>query len=612
MDNPMGGEVVFFVILLSCGLLSVAFAHRLAPSDVSMEAAFGTVTTLWSAGIFICLLPYNTWTASVSMWNPFETLSRTFFWVSSVCSWMVCPFLIECGRAGEFTMLGMFGASLRRNAVYYSACMVCLSTALLWIVAHGGTLTSLPSWYIAAVNSLGLFSACFLVGFGLWAVPLHIWRWTDHCFHLKALYASAIQVNEAKLIAQLKLQDTIYVARAEVASRLKEMLDEKLEKAYDMLQFTLDECELILCEVADGDGSHTARQSNQACPVAHGKEDVTRLVCLSQLHHALKQAGYQACREGCQWRALVSRCMFLEDLEQDVVPSVMEMVSSWHGRFGGFLARQRPVRKVCHWVLVLWLRKFRRVLFRFLSCVCAILSLAILIGQLTLPLNTRPLSALQFLFHAENGFFFTQALCIILLVYMLGTTFWSLRWLNLTGRHGGLFAQRTDAASLLWYSSMFAWLAVSLCFHIRRIIPVKGTILQDLMGPVEAELPLVFFFSRWCPLLSCCLFVCHLFGKYSKLVRSVGLEVLEFNVAILDNTKTNGDVLEGRRLFEFERMRRSEKRDLLETKCAAEADEAAEAEEAAEEDEAAKCVPLRCQINRMIEDGTLPSAWVHE
>eukprot|EP00927_Polykrikos_kofoidii_P079416 TRINITY_DN761_c0_g1_i2.p1 TRINITY_DN761_c0_g1~~TRINITY_DN761_c0_g1_i2.p1 ORF type:complete len:601 (-),score=55.12 TRINITY_DN761_c0_g1_i2:23-1825(-) len=598
MDNPMGGEVVFFVILLSCGLLSVAFAHRLAPSDVSMEAAFGTVTTLWSAGIFICLLPYNTWTASVSMWNPFETLSRTFFWVSSVCSWIVCPFLIEYGRAGEFTMLGMFGASLRRNAVYYSACMVCLSTALLWIVAHGGTLTSLPSWYIAAVNSLGLFSACFLMGFGLWAVPLHIWRWSNHCFHLKALYASAIHVHEAKLNAQLQLRDTIYVARAEVASRLKEMLDEKLENAYDMLQFTLDECELILCEVTDGDCGHTARQSNQASAVGHGKVDMTRLVCLSRLHHALKKAGHQARRDWCQWQALVSRCMFLEDLEQDVVPSVMEMVASWQGRFGGFLARQRLLRKVCHWVLVLWLRKLRRGVFRLLSCLCAIVSFAILIGQITMPLGTRPLSALQLLFHVERGFFFTQALYIVLLLYSLGTTFWSLRWLKLTGWHGGFHIRRTDTPSLLWYSSTSAWLAVSLCFHVSLLILVNDTFLEDMMDQVDEDVPLLFSFSRWCPLLSCCLVVCHLLGKYSSLVRFFRLEVLEFNFVIFENIETNGDILEGQRLFDLERKRRSEERDILEGNCSVQAEQEA------------GCIPLRCQINKMIGDGTLPSEWL--
>eukprot|EP00927_Polykrikos_kofoidii_P079417 TRINITY_DN761_c0_g1_i3.p1 TRINITY_DN761_c0_g1~~TRINITY_DN761_c0_g1_i3.p1 ORF type:complete len:631 (-),score=55.54 TRINITY_DN761_c0_g1_i3:23-1810(-) len=593
----MAYGVAFMILLVLC-LIPVALHFLSTARGMNVDCVLGSTLTLWGAGAFIALSPYSTYAASVSMWNPFGHMAETCYWISTFGSWVLCPALIRGELAGEFTMLQFFSASLRRNAVYCSACVLCVSAAFFWITVHGGTSTSLLSWYIAAVNSFGLFSVCILMGFGLWAVPLNIWRSADPSLNLKALYLSGVQVNEARLSAQVELRDLICVARAEVASRLKEMLDEKLENAYDMLQFTLDECELILCEVTDGDCGHTARQSNQASAVGHGKVDMTRLVCLSRLHHALKKAGHQARRDWCQWQALVSRCMFLEDLEQDVVPSVMEMVASWQGRFGGFLARQRLLRKVCHWVLVLWLRKLRRGVFRLLSCLCAIVSFAILIGQITMPLGTRPLSALQLLFHVERGFFFTQALYIVLLLYSLGTTFWSLRWLKLTGWHGGFHIRRTDTPSLLWYSSTSAWLAVSLCFHVSLLILVNDTFLEDMMDQVDEDVPLLFSFSRWCPLLSCCLVVCHLLGKYSSLVRFFRLEVLEFNFVIFENIETNGDILEGQRLFDLERKRRSEERDILEGNCSVQAEQEA------------GCIPLRCQINKMIGDGTLPSEWL--
>eukprot|EP00927_Polykrikos_kofoidii_P040660 TRINITY_DN34707_c0_g1_i1.p1 TRINITY_DN34707_c0_g1~~TRINITY_DN34707_c0_g1_i1.p1 ORF type:complete len:412 (-),score=29.08 TRINITY_DN34707_c0_g1_i1:875-2110(-) len=406
----MTGEGIVCILLTLLGISCVAIVTRLSPTHMRLEHVLGCAVTIWCASTFVLFLPYSVWATSVPLrLTPIGLISVTVgvsYRVSTFFSWMICPILMECASAGEFTLLGIFDELLRRNASCCSAWVVFVSAVLLWITASGSRLDTLLSGCIAAANSLGVAATCVLMGFGLWAVPRHIWRWADPSLHVKALYSGAVHVNEAKLTAQLELQDTIRVVRAEVASRLKEVLDLKLEKAYDALLFTLDESELILCEVTDGDCGHYARHPNKGCAVARGGEGVTRSAYLSQLHFALKEAGCQARREGCQWKALVSRCLFIEDLEQNVVPSVAEMVASWQGRIGGILARRRLVRKACHWILVFWLRTLRRCVFRFLSCVCALLSIAILIGQITMNLNIWPFSSLQLLFRAERGFFF--------------------------------------------------------------------------------------------------------------------------------------------------------------------------------------------------------------
>jgi hypothetical protein len=91
----------------------------------------------------------------------------------------------------------------------------------------------------------------------------------------------------------------------------------------------------------------------------------------------------------------------------------------------------------------------------------------------------------------------------------------------------------------------------------------------------------------------CC---CNLLNVYSRFVQLCGLDSLEFEIAPSASPSASVDeqLTEGRRLIERERRRRAEDRSLLEMQ---------------DRQEQGGYIPLRVQIARLIEDGTLPRDW---
>ncbi|CAJ1387781.1 unnamed protein product [Effrenium voratum] len=91
-----------------------------------------------------------------------------------------------------------------------------------------------------------------------------------------------------------------------------------------------------------------------------------------------------------------------------------------------------------------------------------------------------------------------------------------------------------------------------------------------------------------------CLVLAHVFKWYSQVVQIVGLDTLDFDGE--DQCPESAELLgEGRRLVEIARRRRSEDRSLQ--------------LELNDRRDESRAIPLRMQIARLIEEGTLPQDW---
>jgi len=580
------------VTLVASSLALLHFAQREVNWVSFLTSLLGFVL---SFGI-IALVPFDVREALITGSDDkvlAETNWELIYWATFLLCWLLCPVLIEYEAAGDFTTLGRLRTSLRRNAIWYCVYLVFGTVVLIWFSLGGGS-QSPQAWCIAVSNAWGLLVSTILMGYGLVAVPQHLWSLASPSDQLRKLYCAAVTMDEARLSTQFELQDVILEARTEIATRSLTAYDTKLERAFSALQQTLEECELLHCELTNG--ARAPRDANHGVSATRAGDRGAHLDCLVQLHRALKQAGLEARRASCRWEELVRRCLLLEDLEERILPSVAGLVANRQADGSPcvrLLLRSPFLRSIWHWMVVFWLRTLRQRVLRFLAVVGGVMSVMIVLGQLVINCR-KEYSILSWAFQSDHGFILTQVLCMLPLSYMICSSYWSVFRLKVAGWYGLYPNHNTDTCSLLWCASILARLAAPLCKHFLQLIRVERTGFQKMMGQMDAVPLLGTEFNVAFPYIVGFLCVCNLANVYSRLVHFCGLDILEFEWAPPSNADVSDVLLEGRRLVERERRRRSEAQSLIEMQ---------------ERVGTGQSVPLRVQIAQLIEDGVLPNDW---
>jgi len=286
----------------------------------------------------------------------------------------------------------------------------------------------------------------------------------------------------------------------------------------------------------------------------------------------------------------------LEDLEEQIYPSEVQVAASWQA--GGWLCarvlcRWHVLRSCYHQLLLLWYRTLRHYVLKSLACCCGVLSVAIVLGQLTMLVDGPP-SLLSFMLWREHDFWTTHFLCIVPLIYMICVTYWSVFGLKMAGWHGLYSNRNTDPGSLLWCSLILSRLTAPLCYHYLLLIRVDGTKFQDVMGQMNVVPVLGQLFNKGLPIFVGVLCLCNLTNTYAKFIQILGWDTFHFEWT--PQTSADGlDLLaEGRRLIERERRHRCEERSLLELH---------------DRSDVGHAIPLRLQIAQLVEDGALPHDW---
>lgn len=599
---------------LLCGALLAGIGSALAlRSFAQREVPWFICVTSWLGFVLsfavIVLVPYDVaaMLGNVELDPSGDTMMprdavrsswEMIYWTSFILCWVLCPFFMEYEAAGGFTIRSRLKASLRRNSYWCMGYLVVGFVLVVWLSLDGRI--GWRSWCMAASNAWGLFLLTVLMGHGLVDVPRYLWRLANPAEQLKLYYRAAVAMDEARLSTQFELQDLIGEARTEVRSRSStQLLDPMLEHAFEVLQATLEECELLHCELTNG--ARGIRDSGgSSCgsfPVTG--EDASRLETLSEMCRALKSAASEARRAVCRWNGMVRCCLWLEDLEEQMYPTALELSASWEGSCWYCCCRKTGVRSLWRFLVLSWMKALRAPVLRFSSVVCGCLSIAIVVGQLTMFSEHGSMSPLALLFRSDSSFWFSQVSCMVPLSYMVCTAYWSVFRLKIAGWYGLYADNNTDASSLLWCTSTLARLAAPLCYHFLFLIRVQHTGFQEMMGQMDVVPVLGGSFNRVFPLAVGVICLSNLLNIYSKMVHVLRLQAFEVEGAAPLTTADAADDLqtEGRRLIERERRRRSEDRNLLEMSDRAAASDGT------------VFIPLRLQIQALIEDGTLPLDW---
>jgi len=248
---------------------------------------------------------------------------------------------------------------------------------------------------------------------------------------------------------------------------------------------------------------------------------------------------------------------------------------------------QLPVfRTAWHKLVVFWLSILRSRVLRLFALATGALSVVILSRQIMVFLDLSGPSL------GFESFFETEAVYALTLGYLIGATYWSaFRW-RVAGWYGLYSNRNTDTGSLLWCATLLSRLVTPLSYHFLLLIRAKGTSFQAALDAMDVG-PTLLQSNKIFILVLLCLVLCHFLNVYSKLLQILSLDNLDFDTA--ESTPSNEVLSEGRRLVEIARRRRSEDRTLQ--------------LELNDRYDESRAIPLRMQIARLIEEGTLPQDW---
>ncbi|CAL1138247.1 unnamed protein product [Cladocopium goreaui] len=311
VTTPRGASLVLGAVLVF--LLTWVALHHFTQREVGWFAFLGSLTGFSLSFLIILLVPYDisqTLSGGDKVLMPFSW--DMMYWASFLLCWVTYPLLSEYEAASGFTVAGRL-MSLRSTwcGLYVAG------TVLLLLCLVVGGFSVLAPWCLAMANAWALLVSSLLMAYGLVAVPRQFWRQASPSFELKRLYCSAVALDEARLGTQYELQDTIAEARLETAQRSAQFWDPSLERAFALLQLTMEECELLHLELTNGVPGRPHQPACGSTPrrLEQAEDVAPRVDYLAQLHGALRQASIEARRTACRWEELINRCLLLEDIE---------------------------------------------------------------------------------------------------------------------------------------------------------------------------------------------------------------------------------------------------------------------------------------------------------
>lgn len=239
---------------------------------------------------------------------------------------------------------------------------------------------------------------------------------------------------------------------------------------------------------------------------------------------------------------LINRALAHEDILASFDNASYKVESPlWKQRTG----RLAGVLNTVEW---LWLTRVKPVLCRGLSLVFSLMSLLVVLGEVTLFIDV-PIGLFPMMFYEPHGPILTQCLVVIPLGYILLCTHSSLFYLKLQGFYGLYPHNMTDASNLAWSASFLAKITAPLCYNFLKFIKVSGTQFNTVMKVVNLVPVLGEQFVQFFPSLLIVLVALNYFNAFGKLMKSMGLSQFSFNDKFND-TK----ILEGKSLIAKARM----------------------------------------------------------
>eukprot|EP00884_Botryococcus_braunii_P007317 jgi/Botrbrau1/16587/Bobra.0068s0018.2 len=435
---------MWFFYAVSLPLLAAAVAVGLVVMPVrgTSPLVLADVGLAWFAALStLVLVPTDV--ASALQGHRSELLTvwwRVAYWYGFTVQLTLLPFHQEYADCGAFTVADRLTTSLRNNLIFYAILLATGAAGLLLLLLMGELEPSNIVYFcIAASNAVGLIAGMFLLGYGLVAVPQHLWRAAEVEGALRMLRHRAAGQAETAINARTELGRSITLVR-KVSGQFNQR--DPMRKFMDKITAMAESCPSDVAPSPDAD-----------VPPSEDLDYFDRQD-LAKLRRRCKRAMQDYDREKELYIEIVRRYIQIQDIIRNK-GSPGPFVSTLHKPLPPWLAR-------LEW---LWKCVLRGWFFRFLAILAVLMSGAVLVAEATISPKLPNLSVFSRLLHISAGNeFATEFLCFIMLAYPCAAAYYALYRL---GRFSFylLVPHHTGAFSLLANAQLMCRFAAPLAFH---------------------------------------------------------------------------------------------------------------------------------------------------
>jgi len=499
----------FVVVAAICFLLLRYYAAAMVSTDIRF-----TVYLSWILGfIGILILPYDLSNAVVydNHVNLLSGVWRFVYWSTFFLAWIVLPIQMEMHGSGKFSLKEKLWDAVYKLVVQGVLAVVASCCYVIYLVSSGhGTVSQVLGFTMAMGNTYGVLLLSLLMGNGLVAIPLSLWRLGDVEKGLQEIYLSAATIEEA-------------------------FQDDKYE---------LDDCEnevTRISDVLDKAGPNSILHSDIGAFVQLLKGKLTA-------DRAPQRTSFHSYRvESISEFELVKKA-YLTDLHKRLIIAQLKFKASqrrWIVLIDQYKKQQRIVSlnedsadKSYHtyWerLIIHLTQKFYVHACRLLALLCGFVSALILWCELLMSSSWgSPIGMMMTVGGGEQSSSVTvQGISFIMLAYMSICTYWPLFRLNIGWKYKLEGPQQSSPFSLIFNGQYLSRLQFTIGYNFLLLLNVNSTnrtAFHELMK--NSELIPVFgaSFAIYIPLVMLLIALITLFDGYARIIKLLGVE-MEDNV----------------------------------------------------------------------------------
>ncbi|XP_071488144.1 G-protein coupled receptor-associated protein LMBRD2-like [Diadema antillarum] len=482
--------------------------------------------------------------------NILPTIWKIVYWTTFVLTWLIMPFMKSYTNAGDFTVMGKLKTIMVQNAIWYGSYLLIFGVLLICVAAKPELHLSgqqLQVIGITASNTWGLFLLVLLLGYGLVEVPRQYWMESKQGYLLHHTYFLLAKLSTEKSEAEENLEDILEdIRRASDAVRynhpLRKHVNTVVSKCPEEFQDSLTK---HLDDYQDYEQQQIQPPSEKELVRLHSK-----VIFAMQAKH----------RADTQWRVLVNKAFFYEDLQRNEKSSNPQFRHTFDPNFNAV------ERMVCtptvEWYWRLW---FLPIAMKVLAVILALFSLMVIWSEMTF-FSIKPVLSLFAIFvdkaNENYNFLCIEVLCILIIAYLCVCSYYTVFKVRVFNFYYLAPHHQTDENSLLFCGMMLCRLTPPLCLnflgmiHLDDHVTGKENLVETsytlIMGRHIDVLPFMASgFYIYYPILVALLCLATYFDLGSRCLSCLG-----FQQFVGDDDMTNDLVDEGRELMKRERRKK--------------------------------------------------------
>nr|XP_054764188.1 G-protein coupled receptor-associated protein LMBRD2-like [Lytechinus pictus] len=475
---------------------------------------------------------------------------KIVYWTTFVLTWLIMPFMKSYTQAGDFTVAGKLKTIMVQNAIWYGSYLLIFGVLLICVAAKPELQLSgqqLQIIGITASNTWGLFLLILLLGYGLVEVPREYWRESKRGYKLQHTYFLLAKLSTEKSEADEDLEDVLEdIRRASDAVRynhpLRKCVNTVVSKCPDDFQESLTKHLDDFQEYGD-----------QRIQPPSEKE-------LVRLHSKVIFAMQAKHRADTQWKVLVRKAFFLEDLQRNEKGNTTQFQHTFDPEFNSL--EQFVCTPTIEWYWRVW---FLPTALKVISVVLALFSLMVIWSEMTF-FSISPVLSLFAIFvdkaNENYNFLCIEVLCILIIAYLCVCSYYTVFKVRVFNFYHLASHHQTDESSLLFCGMMLCRLTPPLCLNFLGMIHLDDHVTgqEDLvetsytliMGRHIDVLPFMASgFYIYYPILVALLCLATYFDLGSRCLSCLG-----FQQFVGDDDMTKDLVDEGRELMKREKRKK--------------------------------------------------------